>query len=224
MSVHATVVRTRRRFHGSPVRIVFCSVVGAVTQTGAPADLCGGRMASIRPDIIRQMMRYAAVGRVSQLYAIDPGLGGTGIARWIMWPEHKRPRLKSVAIIRDRARDDTLTNRCADLTNRLPDSPEQSDFVVIEMPQHMTNTKGIAAQAGAVYKLTFLVGFLAARFDMSGATVHVVNPSEWKGQLPKDIVQQRVERILGKSTCRELNIRSHAWDAVGIGLWALGRL
>lgn len=87
----------------------------------------------------------------------------------------------------------------------------------------MTNAKGIAAQAGSVYKLAFLVGYIAHAFDFE-CEVIVTTPMEWKGQLPKDVIQRRVISRLGAAKCIGLNIRSHAWDAVGLGLWALGRL
>ena len=157
------------------------------------------------------------------MLSIDPGLGGTG---WAYWESRKHPT--SVGIVRDTARDDLLTERCYELCGKLWKAIPQHDIptVIIEMPQHMTNRAGIAAQAGSVYKLAFLVGTISLywRMGTSRATVHAIQPGEWKGQLPKDVVKRRIEQRLGRATCRRLNIRSHAYDAVGIGLWALGRL
>lgn len=160
-----------------------------------------------------------------RLVTIDPGLGGTG---WALWTSRAMP--DAVGVVRDVTKDESLANRCAELSgkllvaleheNRLVHRPDT--YVFLEMPQHMANVKGIAAQAGSVYKLTFLVGYLAARFCK--CQVVVVTPGEWKGQLPKDVVQRRVTRILGWDTVEDLNIQSHAWDAVGLGLWAMGRL
>jgi len=159
-----------------------------------------------------------------RLFSIDPGLGGTGWAYWL------DGHLMEIGIVHDKAKDDTLAARCRGIVNQLyvaMPTPLGASHMFIEMPQHMANAKGIAAQAGAVYKLAFLVGYIAHAF-MSGRMYHseviVVTPMEWKGQLPKDVVQRRVEQRLGRSVCQELNIRSHAWDAVGLGLWANGRL
>jgi hypothetical protein len=145
-----------------------------------------------------------------RLLSIDPGLGGTG---WALWTHAKAP--------------DAVGVRCEELANKLIFTVDEhavmrdSTFVYLEMPQHMGGRKGIAAQAGSVYVLTFLVGYLAAR--LRPCQVIVVNPGEWKGQLPKDVVQRRIERIIGKRKCEDLGIKTHAWDAVGIGLHALGR-
>ena len=162
-----------------------------------------------------------------RLIAIDPGLGGTG---WALWDRHHQMVPVATGVVRDTAKDDTLANRCWDLKEKLflalsnADSGwhRASTFVYIEMPQHMQSAAGIAAQAGAIYKLTFLVGYLAARLHPS--TVIVVTPGDWKGQLPKAVVMGRVLNRLGPRVCERLQIKSHAWDAVGIGLWALGRL
>lgn len=157
------------------------------------------------------------------LLAIDPGLGGTG---WALWETGRSPA--RIGIVRDTARDDLLSVRCQELCQKLYLSVAtlySLQTVVIEMPQQMSNRAGIAAQAGGVYKLAVLVGALTMYLmNTSNATVHVVTPSEWKGQLPKDVVQRRVEQRLGISLCQKLKIRSHAWDAVGLGLWAMGRL
>ena len=157
-----------------------------------------------------------------RLYSIDPGLGGTG---WAFWEDG---RLMHVGIVHDRAKDDTLAARCEGIVRQLDTQMPVIDdkfvniVMVIEMPQHMASAKGIAAQAGSVYKLAFLVGYIANAFN--DFEVIVTTPMEWKGQLPKDVVQQRVIRRLGVRTCVKHNIRSHAWDAVGLGLWANGRL
>lgn len=168
---------------------------------------------------------------MNPIWSLDPGLGGTG---WAYWNQRRRPA--AVGVIRDKCKDDTLANRCAGIayglkaTMRVEQSTSmlQSDWhramlsthIYIEMPQHMTNVRGIAAQAGAIYKLTFLVGYLSRA--VFPCTVHTVTVGEWKGQLPKQLVQERIERTLGKKVCRELDIKTHAFDAVGIGLYANG--
>lgn len=157
-----------------------------------------------------------------RMFSLDPGLGGTG---WAYWGEG---RLQEVGIVHDKAKDDTLAARCGgivgQLQGRMPSASTAFGPVTlfIEMPQAMSNAKGLAAQAGSVYKLAFLVGYIASAFHKYD--VITVTPMEWKGQLPKDVVQRRIIRILGVRPCVKLNIRSHAWDAVGLGLWALGRL
>jgi hypothetical protein len=181
------------------------------------------------------MRRYliSSDSRCQHLIAIDPGLGGTG---WALWStRHQKPwgTPMEVGIVRDTAKDESLAIRCEELSEKIRDSLNAATghwnvgwhhnrtYLYLEMPQHMTNVKGIAAQAGAVYKLTFLVGYLAKAFHQ--CTVHVVTPNEWKGQLQKDVVIRRIQRTLTPERCDDLGIKTHAWDAVGIGLWAMGR-
>lgn len=72
-------------------------------------------------------------------------------------------------------------------------------------------------------------GLIMANF---GVTPEYVEPSKWKGSTPKGISQKR---ILARLTARERTIKELACkgvaeskchnivDAIGIGLWALGR-
>lgn len=156
----------------------------------------------------------------ANMFSIDPGLSGTG---WATWNGRTLLRVGVTYAPGDVA--DTV-GKAEALTEKLIQEmrPSHSAFAhtYIEMPQHMTSIKGIAAQAGSVYKLAFFVGYLA--HALNGTRVHLVTPMEWKGQLPKDVVQRRIIRDLGVNTCTRLNIRSHAWDAVGLGMWANGKV
>jgi hypothetical protein len=73
--------------------------------------------------------------------------------------------------------------------------------------------------AGDLQKLVFLVGVLAGYFH-AAASFTPVTPGEWKGQLPKSVVTRRLEKRFGKHT---KGWEKDVWDAVGIGLWKMGR-
>jgi Holliday junction resolvasome RuvABC endonuclease subunit len=164
----------------------------------------------------------------TRVLAIDPGLGGTGWALWTSEPQaHPVWTPVNIGVIYGKAKDDTLAARCEEIAVQLNRHQLETSWmfptaVLVELPQHMASAAGIAAQSGGIYKLTFLAGYLARA--LYPADVFVVNPGEWKGQLPKSVTQHRIERVLGKPLCKRLNIKTHAWDAVGIGLWAMGRL
>lgn len=96
--------------------------------------------------------------------------------------------------------------------------------VVIEVPQVYRTTPN----PKSLIDLTFAAGYLAATFG-PGQVVKVL-PREWKGQVPKDVM---IERIKSKLTEQEMKMvslpknKKHAkdvWDAVGIGLFHGGRL
>lgn len=65
------------------------------------------------------------------------------------------------------------------------------------------------------------------------ATLELVQPRAWKGQVPKDIMQKRIERSLEPLERQMVEaslqgvapgLKHNGWDAVGIGVKALGRL
>lgn len=158
---------------------------------------------------------------MGRIYSIDPGLNGTG---WAAWSERRRP--ERVGVLKQPT-PGNLAMRCHSIGESIKRIIKKDGALVpathvfIEFPMAMAGSaRGIAAQAGAVYKLTFLVGYIAA--SVWPCEVFTVTPMEWKGQLPKDVVVTRIQRMLGEEVCRELGIKTHAWDATGLGLWATG--
>ena len=58
------------------------------------------------------------------------------------------------------------------------------------------------------------------------ATLTIVEPAEWKAQVPKDITRTRIEGLLGsteKMLIKKGGEMHNIYDAIGIGLFALGR-
>ena len=98
--------------------------------------------------------------------------------------------------------------------------------VVIELPQFFNTAQGQAvAGKGDLGKLMLVVGAMAAiaHGGSLGLFVRFAPVIQWKGQLPKSVVEKRIRKILGASFCEEMCIKKHGWDAVGIGLWHQGR-
>ena len=157
-------------------------------------------------------------------FAIDPGLSGTG------WAEFKDGKPTRCGVIYPKSQTSDLWEEKAEyiadqllqdwfqVTELAYRSALRRIHVYIEMPQQMVSARGLAAQGGAVYKLAFLVGYLARA--VHPCRVHAITVNQWKGQLPKDVVERRIIKTLGTERCTQLNIRTHAWDAVGLGLWA----
>jgi len=168
--------------------------------------------------------RRVAVCRRASLLAIDPGLGGTG---WAVFNADS-PHPARVGVIPARYRDESWWTRA----NMLADDVREAVWafpgdipsaIVCEMPQQMSSAAGIAAQKDAnIYKLAFMVGIFSRWAYREGQRFTPVHPQQWKGQLPKGVVTNRIQRELGLKQCRVLGIKTHAWDAVGIGLWARG--
>lgn len=110
-----------------------------------------------------------------------------------------------------------------------PPSEFSPSDVWIEAPVIYPRSK---ARPADITKLSREAGEWAGRYHSVGAQAHYVRPSEWKGQLPKDVCHARVWAVLD---AKEQDIvrkalkgmapskRHNVLDAVGIGLWVLRR-
>ena len=78
----------------------------------------------------------------------------------------------------------------------------------------------MVAKRGDLVTLSFFIGFLAGR--LAPVPFIPIEVNRWKGQLSKKNVEQRIKNKLGEQVCDTLGIKTHAWDAVGIGLYCKG--
>lgn len=96
--------------------------------------------------------------------------------------------------------------------------------IYLEYPAYFADRGEGAAGSGALVKLAFAVGAIFQEVRRLGAVVDLVPVAEWKGQLNKEVIKHRIQKRLGTDVCERLGIKTHAWDAVGIGLYKQGRL
>jgi hypothetical protein len=106
-----------------------------------------------------------------------------------------------------------------------PVRPEGA-FVVCEQPSHA------AVDVRDVIQLSIRVGRIVEWYYCQGVKVDLVEPGQWKGSTPKEIHHQRVARALRprereRAEALALRVaasyRHNVWDAIGLGLWWLGR-
>lgn len=87
--------------------------------------------------------------------------------------------------------------------------------------------KGLKTNPNDLLDLAMCAGaFYGALCVDMAATLTVVEPAEWKAQVPKDITRKRIEGLLSHS--EPLSIKKggemhNVYDAIGIGLFAIGR-
>ncbi len=151
------------------------------------------------------------------MMAIDPGISGTGVA---FFNGKKLEGASNVYSKEKTWQEKALTITAAVETKMVEYSPQA---IWIEFPEPMRgSSKTIASRdKGDTLKLACLVGMMMA---VSSPEMQLVKPSKWKGQLSKQIVEQRVrEWLIGRTSYVNLvKIKSHSWDAIGIALWAMG--
>ena len=143
---------------------------------------------------------------------IDPGISGTG---WAVWS--REWKLKSFGI-------STCSN--GEWKEKMEEIGIQLNEVIkkhrvscahIEEPRKFQGVFGnMVADKGDLVKLSIFVGFLTGYLNVRA--VGYVPVIVWKGTLSKKIVEERVKKIFPN-----LNVKSHAIDAIGIGLYLRGQ-
>lgn len=151
------------------------------------------------------------------ILCIDPSIVSTGFALFKsndLFPAHHgllRPNVKT-ALWHERA------HWVADIL--LSSTKFFRPSVYCEMPQYFQSAVGhAAATLGSLSKLCYLIGAIGHACKTAGVPFHLVPVLDWKGQLPKEVVNRRIQKIL---KCSEKTFRADEWDAVGIGLWIKG--
>mgnify|MGYP001810001885 CR=1 FL=1 len=98
--------------------------------------------------------------------------------------------------------------------------------IVIEIPalwsgsavSHASAAAGKDGDPGDLFKLTYLVGQLGyLTKKMTGNLPVLILPYEWKGQMPKEVVLERIAAY-------GIQAKDHEGDAIGMGLAAQGAL
>lgn len=154
------------------------------------------------------------MGRSNKI-TIDPGISGTGYAIWdsrwkllhhgvLLPPASLLWELKAYNLI-EQLLGLVTSNSCVE--------------GYIEMPQLFQSAGGlVTANSGALVKLSWFVGMVCGGLRPH-CPLRPVEVNQWKGQLPKEVVIRRIQRVL--PSCKAT---SHDWDAIGIGLYIKGDL
>jgi hypothetical protein len=106
----------------------------------------------------------------------------------------------------------------------------ETDAVLIEKPQWRPHDK---IDINDIITLAVAVGELKRAYwkPINGPRIEEVFPTTWKGSVPKDVHNKRVLSKLTPQELAQVPLRPRAKtpdhncvDAVGLGLWKLGRL
>jgi len=157
---------------------------------------------------------------------LDPGTKHTGGAVWE--PETWKapgPRPPDKTFLWTQRKHD-WQERAEEQAHNLNELLEQvrcRATVHCELPAFFGTGGGeVVASSGALVKLSMLAGAFLATAALNDAKFEPIPVRDWKGQLPKNIVEQRIKEFLGETACR--SYVKDVWDAVGIGLFVRGDL
>lgn len=155
------------------------------------------------------------------LFCVDPGLRGCGVAMF------KGGTLIDASYVKNPVDSGRGYAAHRALGREVGHIAALSDRVVIEHPRVYP---GSAQQKGDLNDLLDVVAVgaaIAARAYTSD--IATVFPSDWKGQVPKETMTERIRRSLTdteRATIQKCpaSLMHNVLDACGIGLHALGRL
>lgn len=88
--------------------------------------------------------------------------------------------------------------------------------VICEVPEHWAVAGFEARETGSIAKLCFVCGLIySLRCELD--EMKVVKPREWKGQLPKKVVANRLRHDYLKYDIDMIELNENVMDAIGIG-------
>ncbi len=169
------------------------------------------------------------------MLSVDPGVNAMGLALWRWEPRHRKKMEKPIRAWVGQLPSKVLKaepdwhRKMLRLLNRARDSIIKFgmkdhlhlEALFIEWPEIRSGSVGHAAAVrGDVSALAYCCGAMCEMFPDVRSTLLAV--SEWKGQLPKEIVNKRITRAIGSKDRSGNAFETHAWDAVGIGLVGKG--
>jgi Holliday junction resolvasome RuvABC endonuclease subunit len=147
--------------------------------------------------------------------AIDPGHGGTGYVIWKMSWQY----VTCGIIAPSKSMDwETRGKIIAERMKYIRDFYRIKE-IYMEYPAYFSSVGGeMVAKRGDLAKLLWLVGLIHGMVHPTH--VELVRVTDWKGQLPKAVVEERLRKLLGKSYPKDC--KSHSVDALGIGMYVRG--
>jgi hypothetical protein len=171
------------------------------------------------------------------VFGIDPAFGGTGIALFQNKVLTNVLLLKQTGKKRFENRAHLLSLEVAEWIREQivnPNNPSIEKIgpplIMCEIPAYQgTPSRSMGWKKGDLQKLTYLVGsmgyacssMILRKNPITIPYYATVTPAGWKGQLSKEIVIQRIKKRI-PDVVEQFDPYKDIWDAIGIGLWAIG--
>jgi hypothetical protein len=158
-----------------------------------------------------------------KILAVDPGLHCAG------WSLFVDGRLHGAGFVKGPFDEkDPLYARVNSIADVLAETctPDDLDLFVIEVPQVYERKRSKQADPNDLIKLAVLVGAVLRNVTCKTLTPL---PREWKGQVKKEVTENRMKRKLSPMELQTIELPSapsehnNVWDAVGLGHWASRR-
>jgi hypothetical protein len=172
---------------------------------------------------------YQLMGNVGNIICIDPGLNGTG---WAVFDREDGPirfPIASGSISVERKKHPWWTE-CKIIAELIRNQMQHYGCfgVYIELPKFFESAGAgmSAARDGDLVRLSVLTGMIfgACSSQMLVSSIVPVAITDWKGQLPKEMCNDRVVKKLRTvyPKWKPSTNTTHELDAIGIGLFVKG--
>jgi len=162
-----------------------------------------------------------------RIVAVDPGLRGCGVAEFV------GGELQRAAYVKNPVE----SGRGYEAHRRMGDAVREwawergCALLLIEHPRVYPGSAQQKGDLNDLLDLTGVGGAIAARMGVSGSNpaIETVFPSDWKGQVPKDMMTERIRRCMTEEERVRIakcpaSLMHNVLDGCGIGLYKLGRL
>lgn len=156
---------------------------------------------------------------MSRILSWDPSTKSTG------WAYYMHRSLIDAGVVRAKSASEMLWSLQYMRSHRF-----QPTHVVIERPEIYTPTQA-KADPNKIAQVMLIAGACAMLFPYEH--LHMPFPKEWKGQLPKDVVEARLEKKVGEVEWNKIQeilskqlkgSRDDVADAIALNVWLQGRL
>jgi hypothetical protein len=157
---------------------------------------------------------------------VDPSVHATGVAV-VHVTQELPPRLHHARVVEAKTIDEAT--RAAARWGRTITASFAADYLIVELPRVYPTAKQ-EGDPNSLIAIAAVAGAWAA--SVRCGEIHYRNPSDWKGQLNKDVVAERVAKRMGIDVngvyalvdARE-PLKHNAIEAIGLALAGLrGRL
>jgi Holliday junction resolvasome RuvABC endonuclease subunit len=172
------------------------------------------------------MFKKCVAAKWKRVLCIDPGIRHLGYA---FWPEIRRGPKRHTVAPKDTGllttpkgvqwEDAVYECMASWLVEYI--TVHHVRIVVIEGVEFWADStrSQVAAKKGDLLRLTFLVGALGqVVYALCDKKAVIVEPTLWKGDMPKPVMKARVRRALHRK------YREHEYDGVAMGLRIMGKL
>jgi len=159
-----------------------------------------------------------------KIISVDTGINALGYALWRDNKELECPIEAGIVKVPNKIikelwelKIEYLLNEFGELLSFNPNTK----LIVLEWPNIRSGAVGRAASDDVLH-LGYAVGYHVHQARERGINTLLAPVVNWKGNLSKEIVATRIQKAIGNRDQKGNEFKSHAYDAVGIGLWAKG--